>query len=148
MGDKRITITLISGGSSNFRWMLGLLEKEYSDDLFGAEPVPVGHSFQEIVANGLAIECARRYFSTDSEFVAVTYNPIKLFLSPDDSGLEKSKKFRSVGDKVDMTNAAPGDLIPSAQSLRHFCNYSAQFPKNLKKPQKTKKVLDSFSVRK
>ncbi len=142
---RDITLTLISGGSSNIRWMLELLEKDFSDELFGAEPVPVNHSFQEIVANGLAIECARRFYSQDSEFVAVTYNPIKLFLNPDNIGIEKNKGYRSIGDKVDMSNAKPGDLIPSAQSLRHFFDQELQWKIKLKRP--PKQHLEYFFTR-
>lgn len=53
LAEKNITTTLMSGGSSNFRWMLDLLERDFSEELYGAEPVPIEHSFQEIVANGL-----------------------------------------------------------------------------------------------
>ncbi len=133
---KNISITLISGGSSNIGWLQHLLMRDFSDFLDKAEPVPIHHSFQEIVANGLAIECARRHFSSESEFVAVTYNPIKLFLDPDLHGIEREIKFKSIEDKIDMSSAKPGDLIPSAQPLKYFFDMDLQWKFKLKKPPK------------
>lgn len=133
LNDRMISVTLISGGSSNLKWLQELLVKDFSDQLESAEPVPISHSFQEVVANGLAIECARRYYDTDSEFVAVTYNPIKLFLNPDDTGLVKDKKFKSLGEKIDMGQAKPADLVPSAQSLKHFFGSELQWRIKLNK---------------
>lgn len=136
LGDKQITTTLISGGSSNLRWLEKLLIQDFSIELEDAEPVPINHSFQEIVANGLAIECARRYFTNESEFVAVTYNPIKLYLSPDDETVRKDLRFKSLGEKIDMKQASPGDLIPSAQSLKHFFDENISWRVKLKKSPK------------
>ncbi|MGY8873185.1 MAG: hypothetical protein ACKVJE_22395, partial [Pseudomonadales bacterium] len=136
LNDRMISVTLISGGSSNLKWLQELLVKDFTDQLESAEPVPISHSFQEVVANGLAIECARRYYDTDSEFVAVTYNPIKLFLNPDDTGLVKDKKFKSVGEKIDMGQAKPADLVSSAQSLKHFFDSELQWKIRLNKSPK------------
>jgi len=120
LGAKDITTTLISGGSANIRWLQELIERDFDGELGDALPVPISGSFQDVVANGLAIECARRHFSGESEFVAVTYNPIKLHLNPDGNGVEEDRRFLSMGDKIDMSTAKPADLIPSAQSLHHF----------------------------
>ncbi|PHQ23655.1 hypothetical protein CLH62_20470 [Marinobacter guineae] len=136
LNDRIISVTLISGGSSNLKWLQELLVRDFADQLESAEPVPISHSFQEVVANGLAIECARRYYDTDSEFVAVTYNPIKLFLNPDNSGLVKDKRFKSIGEKIDMAQAKPADLVPSAQSLKHFFDSELQWKIKLNKPPK------------
>lgn len=136
LSDQMISVTLISGGSSNLKWLQELLLKDFEDELESAEPVPISHSFQEVVANGLAIECARRYYDTDSEFVAVTYNPVKLFLNPDDTGLVKDKRFKSVGGKIDMEHAKPAYLVPSAQSLKHFFDTEVQWKIKLNKSPK------------
>lgn len=117
--QRNISITLISGGSSNIRWLEKFLIKDYGDLLVNAEPIPVRHSFQEIVAKGLAIECSRRYFDANSEFISVTYNPIRLTLDPDGKGPE-NKNFTSVENKIDMDGAKPGDLMPTAQSIKKF----------------------------
>ena len=123
---KSITTTLLSGGSSNMKWLEKLLVRDFSEELADAKPLPLGHSFQEIVAKGLAIECARRYYDPASEFVSVTYNPIKLHLSPDGKR-EEAKNFRPVQNKVDMSGANAGDLIASAQSLRQFIDDPVQW---------------------
>ena len=135
---KNITTTLISGGSSNIRWLENLVRQDFSESLSCAQPVPISHSFQEVVANGLAIECARRYYSEEhsdgSEFMAVTYNPVKLYLSSDGGEQVRDYQFRSVDQRVDMTRAKPGDLIPSAQSLRHFFGQNLQWRVKLRRP--------------
>lgn len=134
---KEITITLISGGSSNIRWMLELLKRDFEDELVGAEPIPITQSFQEVVAIGLAIECARRFYEEESEFVGVTYNPIRLKLDPDEKGFELSKPFISIGDKVDMKAAKPGDLMPSAAALNNFIDQPLQWRIKLSSPPKS-----------
>lgn len=131
--DKQITISLISGGSANILWLQELLMSEFSDELEFAEPVPISHSFQEVVANGLAIECARRYYNSESEFIAVTYNPIRLFLQSDDGELQTDIRYRSIGDRVDMSSAKPGDLIPTAQTLKNFFDEPLQWKFKFKK---------------
>ena len=49
---RNITTTLISGGSSNIRWLENLVRQDFSESLSRAQPVPISHSFQEVVANG------------------------------------------------------------------------------------------------
>lgn len=136
LNGKSITVTLISGGSSNIRWLTALLDRDFSEELEGATPVPIAHSFQEVVANGLAIECARRFYEQESEFVSVTYNPIKLHLKPDDEAFEQTRNFISIGDKINMAGAKPGDLMPSAQALHNFIDQKIQWKIRLSKPPK------------
>ncbi|WP_141629470.1 hypothetical protein [Pseudomonas sp. PAMC 25886] len=141
---RPITSTLISGGSSNIRILEKLLERDFSEELGHARPLPLSSSFQEVVAKGLAIECARRYFDHDSEFISVTYNPIKLILNPDEKGLE-SKRFTSIQDKIDMTNTKEGDLIPSAQSLKNFIDEPLSWKVKLSSP--PKRILEYYFLR-
>ncbi|WP_122669707.1 hypothetical protein [Pseudomonas viridiflava] len=136
LDGKDFTVTLISGGSSNIKWLTELLERDFKDELEGATSVPIGHSFQEVVSNGLAIECARRFYDQDSEFVSVTYNPIKLHLMPDDEIEKQARNFTSIGEKVDMLGAKPGDLMPSAQALHNFIDQKLQWKIRLSKPPK------------
>lgn len=138
LSDRKVDMTLISGGSSNIGWLQKLLQRDFSGDLENAKPVAINQSFQEVVSMGLAIECARRYFESESEFVGVTYNPIKLYLNPDESGLERDKRYRSIGERVSMANTKPGDLLASAQSLRHFYGSPLQWQVKLKKSPKSK----------
>lgn len=145
--NSPISITLMSGGSSNIRWLSRLISSEFSDELGGAVPVPISESFQEIVANGLAIECARRFYNEDesSEFVAVTYNPIKLHLDPDGKGILKDRTFVSVNDKIDMRGARRGDLMPSAQSLRNFIDQPLQW--KVKLPHPPRRQMNYYFIR-
>ena len=149
LDGRNITTTLISGGSSNIRWLENLVSREFSESLSHAQPVPISHSFQEVVANGLAIECARRYYSDEhtdgSEFMAVTYNPVKLYMSCDGRDTIRDFRFRSVNDRIDMRDAKPGDLIPSAQSLRHFFDQHLQWRVKLHRP--PKQFLDYYFCR-
>jgi hypothetical protein len=130
---KKISATLISGGSSNIRWLEKLLIKDFGVELTAAKPIPLSGSFQEVVAKGLSIECARRYYEPDSEFVSVTYNPVRLLLDPDGRGIEL-KKYTSVENKIDMENASDGDLLPSAQALKNFIEEPLQWKVNLTHP--------------
>jgi molecular chaperone DnaK (HSP70) len=136
LNGGNITTTLVSGGSSNIRWILQLITEAFSDQLSHAKPLSLSQSFQEIVAKGLAIECARRYYEKSSEFVSVTYNPIHLLLDPDGKGLE-IRPFQSVERKIDMSGARAGDLIPSAQSLKYFFDEPLQWKVKLKHPPKS-----------
>ena len=110
LSDRKIDMTLISGGSSNIGWLQKLLQRDFYGDLENAKPVAINQSFQEVVSMGLAIECARRYYESESEFVGVTYNPIKLYLNPDESGLENVKRYRSIGERISRANTKPVDL--------------------------------------
>jgi molecular chaperone DnaK (HSP70) len=130
---KKISATLISGGSSNIRWLEKLLLKDFGVELSAAAPIPLSGSFQEIVAKGLSIECARRHYDPDSEFVSVTYNPVRLLLNPDGRGIEL-RKFSSVENKIDMEKALDGDILPSAQALKNFIEEPLQWKVNLLHP--------------
>jgi hypothetical protein len=60
-GNRPITVVLLSGGSSNIRWLKPLLERDVASALSEAEVLELSENFQEIVAKGLAVECARRF---------------------------------------------------------------------------------------
>lgn len=131
-----IDVSLISGGSANIGWLANLLIRDFGEDLAEAEPVNIGASYQDVVANGLAIECARRHFSAPNdapEFVAVTYNPIRLLLASDGSDLEMLR-FKSEGEVVDMKNTQPGDLVPSSHVFHHFFNQPLRWRVRLPAP--------------
>ncbi len=136
LGDKEVGITLISGGSSNIRWLERFLIRDFQEDLGEAEPVPISNSFQEIVAKGLAIESARRFYDKDSEFVSVTYNPIRLYMAPDGNKVETGKRYRSIGEKIDMLHAKQDELLPSAQALQNFLGKPIQWKVKLQHPPK------------
>jgi molecular chaperone DnaK (HSP70) len=68
-----ISVVLLSGGSANIGWLRELLRRDFADELAYAEILQLP-DFQEVVAKGLAVECARRFYSQDGDFSSVTYN--------------------------------------------------------------------------
>ena len=120
LGTKPVTVVLLSGGSSNIRWLKPLLERDVGDTLREAEVLELSESFQEIVAKGLAIECARRFYTDgDGDFRSVTYNRLCLGLNANGNGVE-FKRF--VADDKDLrgTEVDAGVLLPSATFLKTF----------------------------
>jgi hypothetical protein len=88
-----------------------------------AQILEINEDFQEIVAKGLATECARRHFTGgQGDFRAVTYNRLCLVLRPDNEDLE-IRPFHPVTDELRKRSAGAqesneGVLLPSASSLR------------------------------
>ena len=118
LGGKTISVVLLSGGSSNIRWLRYLIERELQDELHGAAVLELATEFQEIVAKGLAVECARRYYNDgDSDFRAVTYNRLCLLLSPNSKGVEATR-FRPSAEFAQHSDPEDGVLLPSSSSLR------------------------------
>lgn len=119
LSGKPISVVLLSGGSTNIRWLKRLLERDLKVQLKDAEILEISENYQEVVAKGLAIECARQFYTEgDGDFGAVTYNRLNLALRPD-------------GKDIDWCNFRPqeatlpkcddgGTLLPSSTSLRAF----------------------------
>lgn len=148
LNSNKIDVSLISGGSANIGWLTSLLMRDFGEELSDAEPVNIEGSYQDVVANGLAIECARRHFSMPSgdapEFVAVTYNPIRLLLASN-GGDPEALRFESSDERVNMKDAKLGDLIPSAQAIRGFFDAPLHWKVRLPKPPSN--YLDYFFCR-
>lgn len=120
LGTKPITVVLLSGGSSNIRWLKPLLERDLGEALREAEVLELGENFQEIVAKGLAIECARRFYTDgDGDFRAVTYNRLCLGLSANGNEVE-FKRFTSDDKDLRGSEIDAGVLLPSATFLKKF----------------------------
>jgi len=120
LGNKPITVVLLSGGSSNIRWLKPLLERDVAASLREAEVLELSESFQEIVAKGLAVECARRFHPCgDGDFRAVTYNRLCLGLNPNGNGLE-FKRYIPEDKDLRGVETDPGVLMPSATFLKKF----------------------------
>lgn len=116
----RISVALLSGGSANIGWLRELILKDFEVELEGVEIFPLPN-FQEVVSNGLAIECARRYFTKDrqGDFSNITYNRICLVMNPDDYGFHvRSFRPRTLG--LPQVQDNPGVLLPSASILKKF----------------------------
>ena len=113
---QEISVILLSGGSSNIGWLRELLKSDVRE-LEQAQVLELRENFQEVVAKGLAIECARKFFKDThtGDFHAVTYNQLCLALRADEGELE-ILKFRpddpALGEGLDN-----GVLLHSASSL-------------------------------
>ena len=136
-----ISVILLSGGSSNIRWLHQLLREAHHRDLANAELLELQENFQEIVAKGLAIECARKTFNKgDGDFRAVTYNRLCLALNPDDRGVEVPR-FRAI-DGCLPDGGGDGVLLPSASLLETLIDTPIAWKARLSHPPKQK--LDYF----
>lgn len=140
IGGQDISVVLLSGGTSNIRWLQPLLERDLSDQLSEAQITNISENFQEIVAKGLATECARRYYTEgQGDFRAVTYNRLCLMLKPDDGDLER-RRFRRISEVA--ANAEPTSeldenvLLPAASSLRGMIGKPLRWKIRLSKPPK------------
>jgi hypothetical protein len=117
LGGAPLSVVLLSGGSANIGWLRTLLQRDFADDLRDA-PILLEPDYQEVVAKGLAVECARRFFS-EGDFSAVTYNRLCLVLEPDNRGREiKPYTPREAG--LPDVGRMPGVLLPSASVLGAF----------------------------
>lgn len=138
---QQISLILMSGGSSNIRWLHRLITQSNHRDLEDAQLLELQGDFQEIVAKGLAIECARKTYSHgDGDFRAVTYNRLCLALNPNGRGVE-IKNFRPVTKGL-SENDSPGVLLPSASILESYIDKPITWKFSLSHP--PKRQLDYF----
>lgn len=117
LNGRPLDLVLLSGGSSNLRWLEFLVAQEFSELLHSARIVSLRESYQEVVAKGLAIECARRGYEPNSEFSDVVYNPLFLTLEPDNRGLEKPRYRSPKGDFNLEEKPISGQLLSAADYL-------------------------------
>ena len=113
-----ISIVLLSGGSANIGWLQNLIERDFQLQLEHADVLRLP-DYQEVVAKGLAVECARRFFSEGGDFGGVTYNKLCLILAPDDEG-QQLVRFKPRTDGLPKVVDSPGVLLPSASIVSRF----------------------------
>lgn len=116
-----ISIVLLSGGSSNMRWLAKLVARDIAPShLPAADVLELSESFQEIVSKGLATECARRFYTEgEGDFRAVTYNRLCL-ATRSDSGELEIRRARPMTPELApgaSSEVDDGVLLPSASSL-------------------------------
>jgi molecular chaperone DnaK (HSP70) len=134
LGGKPISIVLLSGGSANIRWLKRLLERDVSEPLRQAEVLELSENFQEIVAKGLAVECARRYYTEgQGDFRAVTYNRLCLGLSPNGGSLER-RKFLPISAALEGIETEAGVLLPSSTSMQRLIGTPLRWKVRLSRP--------------
>ncbi|WP_287161488.1 molecular chaperone [Mesorhizobium sp.] len=144
-----ISVVLLSGGSSNIQWLARLIERDLgSSELAHAEVVKLSENFQEIVAKGLATECARRFYTEgQGDFRAVTYNRLCLALRPDDGHLE-IRRAKPTTPKLAVGAADgldAGVLLPSASSLRGLVGTPLLWKVRLNSP--PRRLLEYYFMR-
>ena len=135
IGENKIHIVLLSGGSSNFQWLANLLTRDFSRNLGDARLVSLQESYQEVVAKGLAIECARRGYEEESEFSDITYNPLFLVLDPDGKG-EERRKFGLIESSIDVDEPTVDAQLLSAASRLEGGNIKFRWRVKLGSPPK------------
>jgi len=117
--EQPISVALLSGGSANIRWLRELLQRDLASELPDVTVLELQENFQEIVAKGLAIECARRsYQDSEGDFGAVTYNPLHLYTAANE-GTRESPRYRPVTEGL-PTPDAEGIVLPSASVMARY----------------------------
>ncbi|HPL68374.1 MAG TPA: hypothetical protein PLG94_17695 [Smithellaceae bacterium] len=145
LDGKQISIVLLSGGSSNIRWVANLLRRDLSTRLPDSEILELQENFQEIVAKGLAVECARRtYGRGDGDFRSVTYNRLCLGLKADSEEVEVSR-FKAISDGLPSEIKDDGVLLPSGRVLQDFIGLPMTWKVRMKHP--PRRQLEYFFMR-
>ncbi|MDQ3817487.1 MAG: molecular chaperone [Acidobacteriota bacterium] len=143
LSGASISVVLLSGGSANMRWLGELLQQDFAGELSHAEVLRIPN-FQEVVAKGLAVECARRFYNQDGDFSSVTYNRLCLILDADSSGQEV-RPFKSRTNALPNVTDLPGVLLPSASVLKNFIDKPMRWKVRLDRP--PHRQLDYYFLR-
>jgi molecular chaperone DnaK (HSP70) len=142
-----ITVVLLSGGSCNIKWVENLLMRDFASELSEAQVLQLEEDFQEVVAKGVAVESARRFYDENQvgDFTSVTYNRLHLILDPDETTYQLKQFSPEAGNPIPPTRK-PGVLIPSASVLRNQFDKSLTWRVQLDKP--PRRHLDYYFLRK
>ena len=138
-----ITVVLLSGGSANIGWLPQLIRKDFGEKLMDVDILKLD-DFQEVVSKGLAVECARRFYSAGGDFAGTTYNRLCLLLSPDRYPAEP-RRFVARTNGLPNVSELPGVLLPSASVLREFVNTPLIW--RIKMERKPRRRLDYWFLR-
>jgi len=121
LDGEPITIVLLSGGSASIGWLQHALFNDFDGQLAQAQVLPLP-DFQEVVSKGLAVECARRFYSDSGDFGSVVYNRLCLMLDvnrTDESSDCRPRPFNPVTSTL-PNPGQPGVLLQSASAVRAF----------------------------
>ena len=118
-------VVLLSGGSANLGWLRELLRRDFGEYLEGVPFVQIP-DYQQVVAQGLAVDCAREFATGASDFKGVTYNPLFLLLDADESGCDP-RAFTTRSNGLPDVRQRPGLLLPTASVLRSFVDQPMQW---------------------
>lgn len=113
-----INVVLLSGGSANIGWLEKLLCRDFESELHAADIVPL-EDYQEVVSKGLAVECARRFYTEEGsgDFEAVAYNPLWLLMKIGGTGI-RARRFQPLDEFLPDCSTQPGLLLDAATSLQ------------------------------
>jgi len=116
---KSINRVILSGGTANIGWIGEWLRTDIPE-LKKALLVDIKEDYQEVVAKGLAIECARRFFSSEhtSDFDMVTYNPLSVAMGLGRTPVKLFKMKPMGGAPLKQLPDQPGALIEAATDMR------------------------------
>jgi hypothetical protein len=67
-----LTVILLSGGSANLKWLQELLRRDFAEYLYDVPVVQI-RDYQQVVAHGLAVDCAREFAIGTNDFIALPY---------------------------------------------------------------------------
>jgi hypothetical protein len=133
LDGKSVSVALLSGGSASIGWLKQLMLRDFAHIFKDIEILQFSKESQEIVAKGLAIECARRFHTGgEGDFRATTYNRLCLVLNPNDTG-NNVKAFNPISPKT-MDKGEQGVLIPSSTNLRSIIEQPLRWRVQLSKP--------------
>lgn len=101
---RSVNLLLLSGGSCNIGWVGKLIDRDFENELREATRLSLTSDFQTIVAQGLAVECARRYLLDDG--------PGRGTPSPNSSPIFTSSRTDAdtIGSKESETPGVTDDL--------------------------------------
>lgn len=125
LGGAPITVVLLSGGSANLGWLRELLRFDFGQYLSGAPFVQIP-DYQQVVAQGLAVDCAREFATGESDFKGVTYNPLFLLLEADEAGCEP-RPFTARTANLPDVRQRPGLLLPTASFVSSMLDQPMQW---------------------
>jgi molecular chaperone DnaK (HSP70) len=131
---KPVDLILLSGGTCNLKWLSQLIRNEIKNhDLVDYADTLTLQEYREVVAKGLAIECARQFY-TDSnlgDFAETMYNKLNLLLDPEHHGKFDLNRFKPRTDDLPDVSDSPGTLLPSATNLAELTGRKLQWNVNL-----------------
>lgn len=146
MEGQPITIVLLSGGSANIGWLRLLLFRDFCQKLSEAETVQLP-DYQEVVSKGLAVECARRFYTTEGDFGSVTYNRLCLMLDvnrTEEHSDCRPREFKPITAGLPPPDS-PGVLLPSASTMEGLLDQPLQW--KVRKLGASPKHLDYYFLR-
>jgi hypothetical protein len=124
LSGQQIDVVLLSGGTCNLKWLKILIERDLREQIDYASILTLSN-YRDVVAQGLAIECARQFYTESSkgDFADTTYNSVCLLLDPRRNGESFNvQSFTSVTEGLEDVSDKPGTLIPPATDLSGHLN--------------------------